>query len=118
MAARALVRWSRCGNLIEQARDRARPRPPTRHRDWQAPRSSTYRRNGHARKAADRAGRALLAMLAYLIASLVRRGSAAAVADRSRTQRVGNGNGGRPARGDRRKNLHHQRDQDDRKESL
>ncbi len=74
-------------------------------------------RSPSADETADRAGAAVLAMLAILVARLAC-GAGGVVADFSRAQRVRSGDRGCPARGDRRKDLHHQRDQDDRKESL
>src|SRR5262249_13601346 len=69
-------------------------------------------RSACARKATDRAGAAMLAMLApALIARLCR--SSAVVTDFSRGQRIGGRDRRRPARTNGRKNLHHQRDQDD-----
>jgi hypothetical protein len=54
-------------------------------------------------------------MRPVLIALLVRGNRCAVVADFGDTQRIGRRNRGRPARRNRRKDLHHQRDQDDRK---
>ena len=59
----------------------------------------------------------MLAMRTVLIAWLGR-GAGRVVADFGRAQRIGDGNRGRPARGDGCENLHHQRDQQDRKKSL
>jgi hypothetical protein len=65
----------------------------------------------------DRAGTVMGAMLATLITLLAGSGSAI-MTDGSQAKRVGSGDGGGPARADRCQNLHHQRDQDDRKEFL
>jgi hypothetical protein len=70
-----------------------------------------------AGKATERAGAAVLTMIAGLIAGLASGGSAV-VADFSRGQRVGCRNRRRPARTDWCKNLHHQGDHHDRKKSL
>ena len=57
------------------------------------------------------------AMLATLIALLSGSGCAI-VTDFGRRKRVGSGDRGSPARADRCQDLHHQRDQDDRKKFL
>ena len=57
------------------------------------------------------------ARLAALVTLLSGTGSAI-TADGSQAKRVGSGNRGSPANANRCQHLHHQRDQDDRKESL
>jgi len=68
-----------------------------------------------AGKTTNNAAAGMLAVLAGLIALLVYGAARAVVANLSNAQRIGCNDRGRPARGNRRKNLHHQRDQDDRK---
>ena len=74
------------------------------------------RRGVGVETAAKHAARIMAPMLAALIASVGRR--VALVTDFDRGKRIGNGRRKCPARADRCKNLHHQRDHEDREISF